>query len=366
MQQILICGAGKIGRTVAQMLAHTNDYHVFLSDINIEAVYEHINQADLSDNITLQSLDISSDEQAQQFFESHKIDAVISALPYTLTKNAAKLAKKFGTHYFDPTEDIETTDFIEELAQDASTAFAPQCGLAPGFIDIVAHTLIQEFDEVHDVKLRCGALPETSSNALKYALTWSTDGVINEYGNPCYGIINGEKAVLEPLQDLEELQIDGATYEAFNTSGGIGSLMNTYAGQVQNMTYKTVRYLGHCEKMHFLMSGLKLNNDRDTLKKILTNAIPTTKDDLVIIFVSVTGKKNNEFIRESFVKKYYPAKLFGMECTAIQGTTASGICSVVDLVLSNSNKYKGFIKQETFTIDDIINNRFGAYLKGEL
>ena len=98
-------------------------------------------------------------------------------------------------------------------------------------------------------------------------------GLINEYGNLCQGIENGEEVNMLPLGDLEEIKIDGLTYEAFNTSGGIGSLANSYMGRVKNINYKTIRYPGHCEKIRFLMNDLKLNYDRDTLKRILENVI---------------------------------------------------------------------------------------------
>ena len=136
--------------------------------------------------------------------------------------------------------------------------------------------------------MRVGALPTNISNALQYSLTWSTDGLINEYGNPCDAIENGKAVRLLPLEGLEEIKIDGLTYEAFNTSGGIGSLADTYHGKVKHFSYKTIRYPGHCEKIKFLMNDLKLNDDRDTLKRIFEHAIPKTFQDVVLVYVSVT------------------------------------------------------------------------------
>src|SRR6185312_1733843 len=127
-------------------------------------------------------------------------------------------------NYFDLTEDTKTASAVTELSQHATTAFVPQCGLAPGFISIVANQLMQHFPSLDSVKMRVGALPINISNALQYSLTWSTDGLINEYGNLCQGIVNGKEVQLLPLDDLEEIKIDGLTYEAFNTSGAIRSL----------------------------------------------------------------------------------------------------------------------------------------------
>ena len=244
---------------------------------------------------------------------------------------------------------------------DAKTAFVPQCGLAPGFISIAANSLMQEFEQCYHAKLRVGALPQRTSNALHYSLTWSIDGLINEYGNPCHGIEAGAAAVLVPLEGLETIQIDGCEYEAFNTSGGIGSLGELYIGKIQSLNYKTIRYPGHCEKMRFLMNDLQLNTDRETLKKILERALPTTYQDIVLIYVAVDGVKNGEFIEKTYVKKSYPKLLHGLEWSAIQVSTASSVCTIVDLVLEQGDKYQGLILQENFRLTDVLANRFGQH-----
>ena len=164
-----------------------------------------------------------------------------------------------------------------------------------------------------------------------------------------------------PLEGLEHIEIDGKLYEAFNTSGGLGSLAETYGDQVVNMNYKTIRYPGHCEQMRLLMNGLKLNHDRDTLKRILENSVPQTLQDVVIIYAAVTGQQDGELREENYVNKVYPQVVAGRLWSAIQITTAAGICCIIDLVLSKANKYSGFVAQEQFLLGDILNNRFGEY-----
>ena len=114
-------------------------------------------------------------------------------------------ARKAGTHYFDLTEDVEVTRAVRAIATGANHAFVPQCGLAPGFISIAAAELITHFDELRSVKLRVGALPQHPNNVLKYSLTWSTEGLINEYGNPCQAIVDGRVLDVAPLEGLEEI-----------------------------------------------------------------------------------------------------------------------------------------------------------------
>jgi saccharopine dehydrogenase-like NADP-dependent oxidoreductase len=291
------------------------------------------------------------------------MNAIISALPYYCNTLVSELARKFDLHYFDLTEDVEVARAIKRISRDAPTAFVPQCGLAPGFISIVANELMTHFEDLDNVKLRVGALPVHPSNALKYSLTWSTNGLINEYGNLCYGIENGSVLALLPLEGYETIEVDGLLYEAFNTSGGLGTLAETYNGRVRTMNYKTLRYPGHCEKIHFLMQDLKLNQDRDTLRRILENAIPKTLQDVVLIYVSVSGRQKGELYEENYVKKVYPQKIAGLIWSAIQVTTASGACAVVDLHFQRKPNLKGFVTQESFSLAEFLDNRFGQYYR---
>lgn len=363
MQKILIVGAGKIGTLIAVLLAKSNDYEVYLADITIDS--DHLTKLrERNPNIRFVQLDAQNTTQISDYLKQNPMNAIVSSLPYYCNIAIAKIAKDFNLNYFDLTEDTEVAATVTELSKNAQHAFVPQCGLAPGFISIVANQLMEHFTSLDTVKMRVGALPTNISNALQYALTWSTDGLINEYGNLCEAIENGEEIKLMPLENLEQIQVDGLLYEAFNTSGGIGSLAQTYKNRVKSINYKTMRYPGHCEKIRFLMNDLKLNDDRDTLKRILENVIPKTAQDVVIVYVSVTGIRNNHFTEENYVKKFYPKKINGTNWTAIQLTTATSLCAVLDMVMKNPSKYRGFVKQEQFSLDDLLLNRFGQYYAG--
>jgi saccharopine dehydrogenase-like NADP-dependent oxidoreductase len=359
MHHVLVIGAGKIGSLITFLFAHSKLYTVHLADIHPEnPAYNKLK--DLPHFKYLQ-LDANDTQQVSDFISKYKIEAVISSLPFYCNIPIAKVAAHHHIHYFDLTEDVQTTNAVEALSKNAKSAFVPQCGLAPGFISIVANTLMKNFPQLDTVKMRVGALPTNISNALQYSLTWSTDGLINEYGNPCEAIEHGEKIELLPLEGLEKIKIDGLTYEAFNTSGGIGSLADSYLGKVKHLSYKTIRYPGHCEKILFLMNDLKLNEDRETLKRVFEHAIPKTYQDVVLVYVSVSGIQDNQFMEENYVKKFYPKVIGGLRWSAIQLTTASGICGIVDLVLQNAEKYHGFIRQEQFSLNDLSTNRFGEY-----
>ena len=360
MKQILVLGAGKIGALISGLLAESGDYEVQLAD-RVDGAANDVVEAHGLSNLSGFTLDATDKESLTAHVKSNDLLAVISGLPYYCNLKVAEVAREQKLHYFDLTEDVEVTKAVRKLAEGAETVFVPQCGLAPGFISIAANELIQHFDDLRSVKLRVGALPQHPNNVLKYSLTWSTDGVINEYGNLCQSIVNGKETDVLPLEGLEAIEIDGTKYEAFNTSGGLGSLTETYGDRVTTMDYKTIRYPGHCEQMRLLMNGLKLNNDRDTLKRILENAVPQTLQDVVIIYVAVTGNQDGELREENYVNKIYPEVVAGRLWSAIQITTAAGICSVMDIVLTDQPDRSGFVAQEEFSLKDILGNRFGEY-----
>jgi saccharopine dehydrogenase-like NADP-dependent oxidoreductase len=360
MHRVLILGAGKIGALISGLLAESGAYKVNLGDVD-GAAAQSVAREHGSSNLAAFALDASDGNALQKHLKEHPVDAVISSLPYYCNVTVAEAARKSGTHYFDLTEDVEVTRAVRAIATGAKQAFVPQCGLAPGFISIAAAELITHFDELRAVKLRVGALPQHPNNVLKYSLTWSTEGLINEYGNPCQAVVDGSTVDVAPLEGLEEIEIDGTLYEAFNTSGGLGSLAESHGAHVESMNYKTIRYPGHCEQMRLLMNDLKLNHDRATLKRVLENAVPQTLQDVVIVYAAVTGKQEGELREENYVNKIYPQVIAGRLWSAIQVTTAAGITAVVDLVLQHPDKYSGFVAQEQFALPDILANRFGRY-----
>jgi saccharopine dehydrogenase-like NADP-dependent oxidoreductase len=360
MNKVLVLGAGKIGALIAGLLAESGDYAVHLADSRPGAA-EEVARAHASPLITPVMLDATRRADLERYAADAGIEALVSALPYYLNEGVAAAARASGAHYFDLTEDVSVAAAVHRLSLNANTAFAPQCGLAPGFVSIAAAELIRHFASLRTVKLRVGALPQHPNNVLKYSLTWSTDGLINEYGNPCISVVDGKSREVLPLEGLEEIEIDGQPYEAFNTSGGLGSLAESYGAGVESMDYKTIRYPGHCGQMRLLMNGLKLNQDRGTLKRVLENAVPQTLQDVVIIYVAVTGLQDGELREENYVNKVYPQVIAGRLWSAIQVTTAAGLCAVLDLVFRAPQQYRGFVCQEQFPLPQVLANRFGRY-----
>src|SRR5208282_5363573 len=179
MKDIVIVGAGKIGSMIAELLAGSGDYKVTVVDRS----KGQLDRLETAAPIAKIAADITQGGVLRKILTGQY--AVLSAAPYHATRTIAEAAKAAGAHYLDLTEDVASTRAVKQLAEGARTAFIPQCGLAPGFITIVASDLAARFDTLQDVRMRVGALPKFPSNALNYNLTWSTDGVINEYCEPC-------------------------------------------------------------------------------------------------------------------------------------------------------------------------------------
>jgi saccharopine dehydrogenase-like NADP-dependent oxidoreductase len=357
MHRVLLLGAGKIGSAIARFLAHTGDFDVLVADQD-EVALDHLCSA--SPKLDGLKLDVANHDALVKAMKGR--NSAVSALTFSLNIGIAKAALESGVSYFDLTEDVATTRAVKAIAREARDGqiFMPQCGLAPGFVSIAAYHLCRDFDKLDEVRLRVGALPQFPTNEMKYNLTWSTDGLINEYGNPCEAIHEGKVLETLPLEGLEHFSLDGVDYEAFNTSGGVGTLCETLDGKVRTLNYKTVRYRGHRNLMFFLMNELRMNDRRALLKDILESAVPITPQDVVLIFCTVEGYKGRHLIEMTDARKIYHGPFMGQECSAIQITTAASLCAVVDLHAQGKLPTTGFVRQEQVSLNDFLANRFGA------
>jgi saccharopine dehydrogenase-like NADP-dependent oxidoreductase len=354
MKNVMLVGGGKIGVAITEFLTSSGDYRVTVVDRDAASLERMPRK-----NVDLRQVEIGDARDFAHEVEGH--DIVLSATPYSLTATVAEAAKRAKAHYLDLTEDVESTRTIKRLAEGAETAFIPQCGLAPGFISIVAYDLASKFEKLREVQMRVGALPVFPHNALKYNLTCSTDGLINEYCNPCESIRDGRRGEVPALEEIEAFSLDGTEYEAFNTSGGLGTLCDTLEGKVENLNYKTVRYPGHRDIVKMLVRDLRLGVRRDILKDVLETAIPITYQDVVLIFVTVSGWMEGRLTQESYAKKIYSQKVGDRLMSAIQVTTATGICAMCDLLVEGKLPQKGFVRQEEAKLSDFLSNRFGRY-----
>jgi saccharopine dehydrogenase-like NADP-dependent oxidoreductase len=213
-------------------------------------------------------------------------------------------------------------------------------------------------------------------------MTWSTAGVVNEYCEPCNVMLDGKAVEVPALEGLERFSFAGVDYEAFYTSGGVGSLIETLHADKMlsrhaNVSYKTIRYPGHRDLMKFLIDDLRLGIehaapgkdgiafDRQLLVKMLDNGIPRTLQDVVVVFVNAIGVKNGMLRQVNFQRAIKAHTLFGRVWPAIESTTAAGVCAMVDMHRQGTlPRSTGFIKQEDVSLHAFNNTVFGMVYEG--
>ena len=351
MQKIAVLGLGKVG-TLASELLHETGFSVTGFDTHaVRDLPFETRQADVSDAGALKA--VLAD-----------FDAVLSCLPYFLNTGVATAAHDLGLHYFDLTEDVPTTKAILKLSETSKGLMAPQCGLAPGFVGIVGAHLIEQLDSCRSCKMRVGALPQNPTGLMGYSFNWSPEGVVNEYLNDCEVLEDGKIKWVSPMEWIEKIVIGGIELEAFTTSGGLGTMCETYKDRVPNMDYKTMRYPGHVDLMNFFFHELLMRDRRKEAGEILVNAKPPVSDDIVYIHVSAEGTIDGRMQRNEFVRGLKPVEIAGKERTAIAWTTASSVVAVIEMVRGGTLPGRGFLKQEDVSLDAFLKTQNGARYNG--
>lgn len=346
--KILVIGMGKVGSLVGTLLHKS--FNVTGLDLEESDLPFPVVRGDVTDLKFL--------KKTMKGFA-----AVVSCMPYHLNLPIAALAHEAGLHYFDLTEDVATTAAIRKMAEKSQSVMAPQCGLAPGFIGIVGADLAKRFTRLRDIELRVGALPRYPNGLLGYAFTWSPAGVINEYINDAEVIHNGKMKLVPSLEGIETINIEGQEFEAFSTSGGLGTMCETFNGKLDTLNYKTIRYPGHCRLMRFLLYELILKDQRELAEKILTEAKPPVQEDVVYVYAVVEGWKGDRLEREEFYRAYHPIHIDSRHWRAISWTTAASVASVVELVANGIIPPKGFVRQEDIPLDQFLETQNGHYYK---
>jgi saccharopine dehydrogenase-like NADP-dependent oxidoreductase len=367
MFPVMIVGVGRIGASIAKLLSGTGDYDITVADHNTGALERLAAAAP----VRIMQLDVESDidrlTTELRTLATGRRAAVLSACSFDVNRMIALAALESGVAYFDLTEDVETTNRVRELASQAAVGqiFMPQCGLAPGFIGMLGASMMSRFDRLDALRLRVGALPEYPHNQLMYHLTWSTDGMINEYCKSCEVIHRGHRQQTLALDGLERFAIDGVEYEAFNTSGGLGTLCETLEGKVNELNYKTVRYPGHHYLMDFLINGLRMGDTLETqrqLGRIFDRAIPMTTQDVVLALCAASGWRQGLYSEETNARKIYHQQVGNEHWSAIQLTTAAAACVAIDLFRTETLSVNtGFVRQEDVSLEVFLANRFGRY-----
>ncbi len=350
-KKIFIAGSGGIGEAAALLLREWSEFEIELclgdvSEENLESarrfVVEGSEKSSTVETVLMERDGLSDAMKAA--FES--CDCLLDCSPGGQAPKMARFAKDFGMHYANLTEYVAETDQITELAKDADTGFVLQTGLAPGFINVLAMSLYNQFvenyenEKVERIGMKVGALTAHAHEPHFYGFTWSPIGVATEYVKDSRVIRNYEITERPALSARETIVIGARTYEADLTSGGAADLPDYFAGKTRSLDYKTLRYVGHYEWVERQIK--KLTNDKDLpnrLQDVMLQAIPSVEDDLVLVHASVDGFDSHGR-RRMIEKAYYvqPLKINGKHLRAIQTTTAAPLCESAMMLLKDERK----------------------------
>lgn len=275
-------------------------------------------------------------------------DVWLAATPFVVCEQLSlqALARK-NKLYFDLTENVETGRAIRNaVGGSGGSIFVPHCGVAPGAVSIIAGSM----GPARSITMRVGALPQNPVGRLKYALNWSTNGLVNEYLKPCPALVSGRKVELEPLMDCTQLE-GSDVYEAFNTSGGIGTFCDTHVGMVDNAKYQTIRYLGHVDYIRFLFEDLGMSASE--VEFLFDRALPRGGPDKVVISICCQPKTVDEPLTYSRCvlsgeHSQYPT------LSAIQQTTAAGVVAVMLWVVDHPEEARALVRNGNWIANEDI------------
>lgn len=373
---IVICGAGGIGSAAALILS-CNDAmtpEIYIGDISQSALdrsCKWINKGKsrpVNVHPFLMPREGSNAEMDNIFLNA---DVILDCLPGSQAPRIARLAKDNNAHYANLTEYVAETNEIIELAQGANTGFILQTGLAPGYINVLACQLYNEFkekynnDKLESIKMRVGALSENAVAPHFYAYTWSPIGVATEYVKDAIVVKDYKTQYIPSLSGMEEIVINGETFEDNYTSGGAADLPEAFDGKVKDLDYKTLRYPGHYGWVDAQLSKMNGASDNpDLLDKHMQSMIPAVESDRVIIFAQVTGFDNNGVLR-GLEKSYdiFPVMVGSKVLRAIQTTTASALCEAAYMLINKD--LKGAVLQSKIDPLEFMNGPYVSSIYGK-
>ncbi|MFD0976544.1 saccharopine dehydrogenase family protein [Salinimicrobium gaetbulicola] len=291
-------------------------------------------------------------------------DILLDCLPGGQAPRMAKLARDFKLHYANLTEYVTETNEIIDLAKDAGTGFILQTGLAPGYIDVLANGMFQEFcrafevDEVDKLELKVGALTANAVAPHYYGFTWSPVGVATEYLEGALALRDFKITKLPALSERERIIIDGTTYEEDLTSGGAADLPEALVGRVRHLDYKTLRYPGHYTWVEEQLGKLPGNkNVISALQSVMEKQIPHLEDDRIILYAAVEGRDAlGTLHRREIFKKITPQTVGKHSLRAIQTTTAAPLLQAAQLLLESN--LKGVVLQSQIDPFKFLNGHF--------
>lgn len=364
MDKIFIAGAGGIGRAAALLILYAQKWECLVvlgdsSEAQLEDAREWIEKG-IGKKAHLETFlmpEDPSDASYQTVLEDAHV--MLDCLPGSLAPAMARLCITYGLHYANLTEYVKETQEIIEMAADAETGFILQTGLAPGYVNNLAVSLIESFEKKYGVEqlerlsMRVGALAQMTESPHFYGFTWSSIGVATEYVKDSEAVRDHEIVRIPSLSERETILINGRRYEADLTSGGAADLPHAYKDRIRNIDYKTIRYPGHFDWVKSILSQGDDATKIQKLEETMLKQVPHVEDDVIVIYASVTGYDQDGVLR-SLQQAFhiYPLEIGGITMRAIQTCTAAPLVECARLLVTGD--YQGVITQSMIAPEAIL------------
>lgn len=369
---IFIAGAGGIGEATGLILQDSSklDCNIIIADRyqeSAEKAAQFINSGTgTKESQGIQMPESGLSDSLEKALKSS--DIILDCLPGSQAPRLAGYAKEYGCHYANLTEYVKETDDVTEIAKTSDKGFILQTGLAPGYINVLAHHLYKRFckkhnvEKVDDIDMRVGALSKNARAPFFYAYTWSPIGVATEYVKDAIVVENYKTKYIPSLSKTESILLDGKMYEDDFTSGGAADLPLALAGKVKNLSYKTLRFPGHYAWAKKIIDNTPAGKDKvEHLNETMLSQIPAVEDDVVIVHASIKGMDANQVLRaEEETIHVYPTLVGKHTLRAIQTTTAGPLCESARLLLTGD--YSGAVFQSQIDTDSFLNGPFVQHI----
>lgn len=356
--KILVLGAGRMGHGAVYDLIHNSPEveAVTVADFHLEKA-EEIAKKIGSAKVTPKQIDVSNISDVVALMKPN--DSAISCVNYWYNIELSRTAIATNTNFCDLGGNNYIVDeqlALDNEAKNAGISIIPDCGLAPGMVSVLAMHGAKRFDEMHEIHIRVGGLPQNPKPPLDYQLVFSVEGLINEYIEVARVIRDGEITEIESMTELESLAFDDfPALEAFQTSGGTSTLPETFLGKLRELDYKTIRYAGHCDKFKTMIDlGLCSSeeilvdyqkiNPRKVFGELLTKHLPADEPDYVLVRLQFVGKMGGETknLRYDIVDKQ--DERTGL--SAMMRTTAFPASIIAQMMAKGEVSERGAIPQE--------------------
>jgi lysine 6-dehydrogenase len=290
--RMLVLGAGMQGSACAyDLLAHT-DHDVVLADLNVDNLPAFL-QPFLGGRLTAQRVDAKDADGIRRAMDG--MSATMSAFPYYFNGPMTAAAIEAGSHFCDlggNTEIVRQQKAMAPRAVQQGVSVVPDCGLAPGMVNILAEHGIRQLDEVHSVRIKVGGLPQKPEPPLNYQVVYSLEGALDYYTTLSWVLRDGKQTQVRALSEIEHVDFPGiGELEAFHTAGGLSTMAERYEGRVPTMEYKTLRFPGHAEIMAVMRDIGLMGLEPVDVKG--TQVVPRD------VFISIVGPRLKKDYKES-------------------------------------------------------------------